>query len=240
MVVKIYRKIGFVLFLGLSIVSASLSFAAFRAHHIEERLAHWAAVGYPPDERELQSLLDANQRSLSMFSMNPRHAGNRASLLEWKSYLQRLYPEHARKSSREALGLYKSLVELAPSLGYAWAGIAELRAGEGAFDDETTTALERAVKLNPVEDLTQRRIIRMGIKYWNHWPNDSRRLVKSTIERALNTDVTLQPYPISDLVFDTAADYHWEENLGPLLSDQRIKNRFESRKRFRAAHPRPN
>ncbi len=210
---KILCASGFFVFIGFSVLSANLSIAAFRAHHIENRVAHWGWVGYLQDDREWQALHDISTKSVKLFSADPRHVLIRTRLLEWRSYLQRLYPDYASKSALEALEGYRKLIDLAPSLGYAWASIAELRAGQDLFDEETISAFENSVMLHPVEDLTQRRIIRAGIHHWKEWPDHIKKLVNATIDSALQTDTTLQAYPISKFIYDTAIDSRWENEL---------------------------
>ena len=135
----------------------------------------------------------------------------------------------------EALDVYRELTHLAPSLGYSWASIAEIRADQLLFDDETIIALQNAVRLNPVEDLAQRRIIRSGIQHWNEWPEESKKLIRDTIENALQTDTTLQPYPITSFIYDLALSNEWEGELESYLNDDWLRSTFEQRKRNRQA-----
>ena len=67
--------------------------------------------------------------------------------------------------------------------------------------------------LHPVEDLTLRRIIRAGIHHWKEWPDHIKKLVYVTIDSALQTDTTLQDYPIGKFIYDTAIDSRWENEL---------------------------
>ena len=145
-----------------------------------------------------------------------------------------MYPDYAKKSAMEALEGYRDLTHQAPSLGYGWASIADIRAEQLLFDVETFVALENSVRLNPVEDLTQRRIIRSGIKHWNKWPEDSKRLIRETIENALQTDTTLQSYPITSFVYDVALTNKWEDELETFLTTDWLRKTFNQRKRYRA------
>ena len=135
----------------------------------------------------------------------------------------------------EALDVYRELTHLAPSLGYSWASIAEIRADQLLFDDETIIALQNAVRLNPVEDLAQRRIIHSGIQHWNEWPEESKKLIRDTIENALKTDTTLQPYPITSFIYDLALSNEWEGELEPYLKTNWLRAGFEQQKRYRQA-----
>jgi tetratricopeptide (TPR) repeat protein len=216
-------------------MAARLSLAAFQAYDTENRMAHWAEAGYMQDERELNDLYEAALSSARRFPLNPRHVEIRARLLEWISFLQRLTPEYARRHRHEAVAVYRELLELAPSYGYAWAGMAELRAYDGLLDEETTGALDNAVRLHPVEDSTQRRVIRTGIQHWFSLPESSRESVNIAIGNALKTNTTLQDYPITLFVFDTAIRGNWEHGLEPFLTDERIEAAFAARRRYLAA-----
>lgn len=229
-----------ILFLVLSSVTVNLSSAAFSAHYIESRLAAWRSIGYLRDDREWQSVYDANQHLYTQFPLNPRHLHSRTRLLEWQIFQQRLYPDYANKSSREALEGYREWTHIAPSQGYPWASIAELQANLGIFDETTINALKNAFLLGPIEDLTQRRVIRTGLKHWRNLPQNSKDLVKATIDNALQTDTTLQRYPITSFVYDTAIRQHWEEELQQFLTDDQRVTQYERRKRFFESQSRIN
>lgn len=227
-------------FLVLGALTASLSLAAFSSNRIESRLAHWSSLGYLEDEREWQSLYEENQSWYRLFPYNPRHLRNRIQLIEWRAHLQRLYPDYAKKSVISALEGHRELIRQIPSQGYGWASIAALRADQLLFTDESVEALENAVALNPVEDLAQRRIIRSGIEHWNKWPEESKNLIRQTIENALQTDTTLQSYPITSFVYDVALSNEWEDELQPFLISNWLRSSFEQRKRHREIRSRIN
>ncbi|MFC1681341.1 hypothetical protein ACFL1S_06115, partial [Pseudomonadota bacterium] len=106
---RIFWLVGVVVFLCLSALTANLSLAAFDSYRIESRLETWSSLGYLQDDREWQSLYEQNQYWYTRFPLNPRHLRNRTRLLEWRGFLQRLYPDYARKSAMEALDGYREL-----------------------------------------------------------------------------------------------------------------------------------
>lgn len=221
------------MFIAMSALCANLSVASFLASGIENKTALWSQAGYLQDEKEWQALYEFNLDSEDGLLLDPRHVQNRTRLLEWRAYMQRLSPDVARESLLQAIEGYRELTDLIPPSGYAWASIGDLRARLGIFDDVTNQALEYAVLLHPVEEQTQRRVIRAGIGYWEKWPEPTRKRVRDTIANALKTDTTLQAQPIDRFVFDTAIDNGWEVELHQLLPDEALRKRFSARRRQR-------
>lgn len=211
----------------LSVLCVSWAGAAFRAHQTENMIADWGATGYIEDEKDMEVLFRLVSESERALPSNPRHILNRATLLEWRAQIQRLYPGHAKKNLRLALEGYYELNQLMPSSGFVWASIAEKRARLSQFDDETTRAIHLAARFGPLEIPAQRRIIQAGIKHWRKWPEPTRQLVAKIITDAFLVDMTLQRRPMDRFIYSTTIRNDWDDNLLGLLPNEKTRQWFE-------------
>ncbi len=143
-------------------------------------------------------------------------------LYEWAALEEPVWSEHAHKYRPLAIEQYRRAVFLRPTWGFAWAHIAHAKLLEQQFDEEAVLALERAMVFTPWAPGVQRKVIWVGFTAWDILPEQIKEQLKETVIHALKVSRKQAKF-----VIDSAVYLRLEDQLRPLLSDDRDKNHLE-------------
>ena len=215
--------------LALAYLCMNLAVGSFQAFDTERKIAAWGAAGFIEDENEWAALHDKVLENKNKNPIDYRHIKNHVSLLEWRIFIRRLHPKLVKEDLETALAERLKLKQMIPTSGFNWASAAEFRARLEDPGAQPAYELETAAQLDPWEDLTQRLVIRTGIRYWDSWPEETQLAITGLIDNALRIDTTLQSTPIDQFIFDAAIRYRWSDNLLRIISDDETRKRFETR-----------
>lgn len=121
-------------------------------------------------------------------ALDPRNARYTAELgrhYAWLAWRSGGVPDAARSYRGRSRAAYATTIGHRPSWGYAWANYAESRLLEGAADERTRFALERALALAPWETRTQLKSLLVAFSIWEDLSESQREKTVASLDRAI-------------------------------------------------------
>ena len=190
--------------------------AAFHAKAVQDLVRGWVDATYVIVPNETVIALEQNLRAQKLDPLNPRHRFGAAELYEWRAFLQRKTPGYWESNISLAKEEYEWIIARIPASAYAWISYAESRAELGVFDRQTAAAIDRAIQLGAWDPGVLRRAIHVGMKHWDQWQDDVKRVVQDAVQRVF--DMPVHHLDRLDLfVYRNTQVYDWEEMLLPLF-----------------------
>lgn len=109
--------------------------------------------------------------------------------------------------------------QLRPYWALPWALLMSAHAQQGAVSDDMAHALARAVHLGPHDEPVRRRVLEVGLRYWDQLPKAEQRWVQKMIAITAEYD--------SPLLAGAALQSDREDVVRAYLGDAEILQRFE-------------
>jgi hypothetical protein len=131
---------------------------------------------------------DRLYRARALDPLNARYAAELGRHYAWLAWRSGGVAEAALAYRRLSRAAYVESVSRRPSWGYAWANYAESRLLQGAAEEGTRRALERAMLLAPLETKTQLKSLLVAFSTWDRLSESQRVMTAGSLRRALSVD----------------------------------------------------
>lgn len=157
---------------------ADLTVSATRAPENPRKLSHMTPQRW-------EEALDRLYQARALDPINARYAAELGRHYAWLAWRSGGAADVARAYRRRSRLAYAETIGHRPSWGYAWANYAESRLLEGAADEGTRLALDRALELAPWETQTQLKSLLVAFSIWNGLSESQRAKTVAALRRAL-------------------------------------------------------
>jgi hypothetical protein len=203
------------LLFSLAVMAFSWSLADLASVRARLSMADWEVQQHAGPVEEWQTAYDRLRLAHRLNPLSADYSADLGRLLEWRAWQ---HPPGSRGYDRyrdRASSLYLETVAKRPSWGFGWAHLAENQLLRGIEGSSYRTALEKAIALAPWEPAVQRKVAWMGMASWPSLPESTRASVRENVQRALDLTV------YADEIVRLSLQYHWGEELAPMLRTPR-------------------
>jgi len=209
-----------IILLGLSGYMGLLLFANLNAASSQSDIKTWQKNRVIPDKESWQETFDGLQAAIKFDPGNPEYLASEAQLYRYKAIMPDTRPSEAIAAYREELAKYQHLLTLRPSWAPYWGSIIDIKYELWEYDELMIKALRNAARLAPWFKTNQHIILRAGFHGWAFIDAETREVIKTTLERAMQ----LQAEPTMRL----ALEQGFINRIYPYVQDdEELKEMYE-------------
>jgi hypothetical protein len=174
-------------------------------------MAKWKMGEKEWRKEEWESSLKKARMAHRLNPINADFVSDLAALYEWRALQYPVWDKTSRENRSQSIGFYEQAITMRPSWGLNWASLAQGRLYNQQLDQETTTALDKAIILGAWEPIVQEKVMLVGMSAWKYLNSDVRQNIQLTINRALERPER------ENKVIEIAVATGWERYLKSML-----------------------
>ncbi len=184
-------------------------------------LIRWEKDLAEDSEKSAERALEIASKASRLNNGNADYFFLQGKIHEWKAVGGSIYSEQGRKERKLAVKKYREVIKRRPTHSLAWVSMAQSRFLLTDIDKTLFFEMKMADLYGPWDEVTQLKLIWVGLSVWPSLPPDERKMVIASIKR------TMIQEQISGHVIRIAIMLGKENIIKPLIRKPWLKREFE-------------
>lgn len=215
---KALISLGSIALALLMALAAAWGAAELESMGPRQKLLAWEKAGAVGSQAEWEEALARQSLALRINPLNASYALDMGRIHEWKAMSYSPWLKEARAARKSAMERYRKAASLRPSWSVAWINLAQAKAMDFTYDQETFAALENAMTLGRWDQAVALKVVDMGFAGWENLPEGQRGAFTSFLKKLITSGSGLNHALIS------AAESGRADVMAPLLESQSARN----------------